>query len=105
MDFKLKRGDTFLLMANIPTALADGYFVGFAVTCQIRKPNGDFIADVVCSWSDATVTRVLQLKVADTTLWPSGTAEFDVQFMRTSDGYTVSSSTQSFAIIRDVTRS
>ncbi|QNR53848.1 hypothetical protein phiK7A1_060 [Pseudomonas phage phiK7A1] len=100
-----KRGDSFDRLTNIPEAFSDGYFVGWTVTAQIRTARyGEVIADLVCAWVDPATTRILSIKCLDTKPWPVGPAEMDVQFVRTSDGYTMSTSTLQFNIVRDVTR-
>lgn len=100
-----KRGDSFDRLTNIPIVFADGYFVGWTVTAQVRTAQySKPIADLVCTWINPATTRILQLQCIDTTLWTLGMAEMDIQFVRTSDGYTTSTSTIQFEIVRDVTR-
>ncbi|MNI40600.1 hypothetical protein D3C85_650580 [compost metagenome] len=100
-----KRGDSFDRLVHIPLAFADGYFTGWTVTAQVRTAQySAAIDDLVCTWVDPTKTRILSIKCLNTTAWPIGLAEMDVQFTRTSDGYTTSTSTLQFEIVRDVTR-
>lgn len=110
-----KRGDTFDYVATIPDTFADGYFVGWDVTAQIRKsPSGplaklagteagELIASLDVSWADPLTTRTLHVLKIDTTGWPMGAAEFDVQFKRQSDGYRLSTATLPVTICRDAT--
>lgn len=101
-----KRGDSFDILVTIPPRFADGYFAGYTVTSQIRKPGADGakVADLACAWVDALTTRALRLQCIDTAAWPTGPAQFDVQFRRTSDGFVLSSTTAQIAILPDVTR-
>lgn len=99
-----KRGDSFDRVGEMPAQFADGYFVGWTVACQVRTTSGTLVADMDCSWLDAVTTRHLRLKKIDTTAWPVGEARIDVQFKRTSDGFTMSSETETVWIVGDVTR-
>lgn len=99
-----KRGDTFDYVAILPASIPDGYYLGRIPTCQIRDMRGKKIADVVTEWVDPVTTRSVGLHVADTQAWPIGSAVFDVQFLRESDGDIRSTLTIQFLIIEDVTR-
>lgn len=100
-----KRGDSFDRLANIPDTFVDGHFVGWTVTAQVRTTQyGKLLADLDCTWVDPVTTRILSVKALDTHNWAVGDAEMDIQFVRDSDGYTISTSTVAFTIVRDVTR-
>ena len=100
-----KRGDTLDLLAPIPDIFADGYFVGWVVTAQIRTAQyGRLIADLTCTWEDDVTTRILHVKDFDTEDWEIGSAEMDIQFTRTSDDYTMSTQTLKVNIVKDITR-
>lgn len=100
-----KRGDSFSYTTTIPDTYPDGYFVGWSVSAQVRNPtNGALIADLECTWADASTTRNLTLLKIDTLTWPVGSAEFDVQFKRQSDGFVTSTETQPFTILKDCTK-
>lgn len=109
-----KVGDTFTRLLPIPTAfpdgtpLPDGYFLGWAPTSQIRDKAGALIADAVCTWLEpVATTRNLSIRVADTTgwaRWAGESVDIDVQFRRTVDGETMSTTTASFALVKDVTQ-
>jgi hypothetical protein len=99
-----KRGDTLDLIANIPSKFADGYFIGFATRCQIRTETGALISDSQCGWVDPETTRAVRITVADTEQWPTGNAVYDVQFVRSGDSFTISSTTQAISIVKDITR-
>jgi hypothetical protein len=102
---EIKRGDSFDYGVEIPDEFADGHFVGWTVASQLRKPNSQatLIATLETSWANPATTRTLRLLKIDTTEWPLGEAEFDVQFTRTSDGYRLSTETATVVVIKDVT--
>lgn len=100
-----KRGDTFDLIAPIPDIFADGYFVGWVVTAQIRTAQyGRLIDDLDCTWEDDVTTRLLHIKKFETEDWDIGSAEMDIQFTRISDDYTMSTQTLKVNIVKDITR-
>lgn len=98
-----KRGDSFYCKATLPVSYPTGYFVGWTVSCQVRTPKDDFISDAVCTWENPTTTRVIEIGVADTSDWPLQDLVFDVQFIRDSDGFKISSSTTFINVISDIT--
>lgn len=102
-----KRGDTFDQLLLIPEAtFEDGYFLGWTVTSQLRRQTAGnpLIADLVTSWADvAAETRFLRLTNTNTTGWPIGVQELDVQFEDT-DGFVQSTETILVDVIKDVTR-
>ena len=101
---KFKRGDTFDRILLIPEAtFADGYFLGWTVTSQIRTSTGRLIGELTPTWADpAADTRFLQLVNEDTTKWPIGTHEVDAQFVSPT-GYILSTETLLVNVLRDVT--
>lgn len=111
-----KRGDTFDYVATIPDTFTDGYFVGWDVTAQVRKAasgplaqlsapvDGELVAQLDVTWTDPATTRELRLLKIDTKDWPLVPLEFDVQFRRVSDGYTLSTATEKLVVIKDVTQ-
>lgn len=99
----LKQGDSFDQMVTIPADFPDGYFLGWDVSSQLRDADGNVIATLDTSWGDPATTRTLRLLKIDTTAWPVGTAKFDVQFKRQSDGYVLSTSTAKLKVTEDVT--
>lgn len=105
-NYTHKRGDSFDILVTIPARFADGYFVGYTVTSQIRQMGADGakVADLTCTWVDALTTRALRLQCINTSTWPPGPAQFDVQFKRTADNFVLSSTTAQIAILPDVTR-
>lgn len=99
-----KRGDSFDYYIDIPEDFEDGYFVGWKASAQLRdQATGVLIATFDVSWADPQTTRRLDIRKVNTRSWPVATAEFDVQFVRTSDGFTTSSNTVDLEIIKDVT--
>ena len=98
------RGDTFDYIVTFEEDVADGAFVDFVPTCQIRDMRGKLIDDVVADWVDPVTTRSVSLHVADTSDWKAESAVFDIQFTRPSDGYVRSTFRKQFEITEDVTR-
>lgn len=100
-----KVGDSFARVLSIPPEFADGYFAHYTPSSQLRTSTGELVAQCVCTWLDAATTRQLHLLVQDTTAWPADAVlSIDVQFVRTADGYTLSTSTATVRTVRDVTR-
>lgn len=102
---EIKRGDSFDYGVEIPSEFADGHFVGWTVASQLRTNNSKaaLIATFDTSWANPATTRQLRLLKIDTTDWPLGSAVFDVQFTRTSDGYRLSTETAEVIVVKDVT--
>lgn len=99
-----KRGDTFDVIAPIPETFADGYFVGWVVTAQIRTAQyGRLIANLTCTWENDVTTRILHIQNFETDDWAVGAAEMDIQFARTLDDYTMSTQTLKVMIVKDIT--
>ena len=104
MSIVHKRGDSFDQLAVLPSTFADGYFVGWTVSAQVRSsPYYNYIADLTCAWVDPVTTRTLTVRNLVTTGWPIGNALMDIQFVRTSDGYTISTDTVDVTIVHDCT--
>jgi hypothetical protein len=101
---QIKQGDSFDFINTIPASFPDGHFVGWTVSSQVRNPaNGSLIADLDASWIDPVTTRQLKLLKIDTKSWPLSSLEFDVQFVRVSDGYTLSTETSKLKVTKDCT--
>lgn len=99
-----KRGDTLDLLAAIPDMFPDGHFVGWTVTAQLRTAKYSYlIDDLTCEWIDAALTRILHVEAFNTTNWQIGPAKMDIQFVRDTDSYTVSSVTLDVLIVQDIT--
>lgn len=99
-----KTGDSFDYLCPIPDSFIDGYFTNWSVSAQVRTIQYQkLIAELDCTWADPVTTRSLKLLKINTSTWPIGSAEMDVQFVRISDGYTISTDTVSISIIRDIT--
>ena len=101
-----KQGDTFDYLINIPSTFANGHFVGWDVTAQLRSASmsGKLIAQFDVAWVDAVTTRTLRISKMVTSDWPIGNAEFDVQFKRVSDGYVLSTASMELEILKDITK-
>lgn len=110
-----KRGDSFDHFSKIPekvtnpdgttTGFDDGYFVGWTVAAQVRTAQfGKLLADLVCTWDDPVKTRILSVSAINTRDWVLGPAEMDIQFVRESDGRTLSTSTIAITVTKDITR-
>lgn len=92
----IKRGDTFYFDA----ILWDGAQVS-ELKCQVRNPVDDMLlSDAVITVLDAA-TNTFRVTVADTTGWPIGPVELDVQ--RTVGTVVTSSDTVKCKILKDVT--
>lgn len=105
MVTEVKKADTFDQIVPISDAFPEGAFTeGVTITAQIRTGKyNKFIADLNCSWVDPDTTRFLRLLCIDTSTWPVGDAAVDIQFVNDADGYTFSSETLPFLIVRDIT--
>ena len=100
-----KRGDSFDYTATIPGDFADGYFVGWTVTSQVRNAKtGTLVAELSAAWTDPAKTRALRLLALDTSTWALAPMKFDVRLRRDSDGYTLSTSTVLFNLVEGVTQ-
>lgn len=100
---KHKRGDTFDIIATISQTVPDGYFVGWEVASQIRDPSNRLVANLAAVWADDTTTRNLRLTCVDTSDWPIGNLEMDMQFTNTANGHIVSTSTIAIKVVKDIT--
>lgn len=98
-----KRGDSFDYGFLIPSTYADGYFAGWTVAAQVRDATGKLVADLQATWDDPVTTRAVRLLKINTKTWPLGDLAFDVQFTRPADGYSISTATVEFTVIKDVT--
>lgn len=99
-----KRGDSLSYLGTIPEDFADGFFVGWVPTAQIRTAQYyNLIDDLTVTWVDPVTTRSFTVSKIATTTWPVGPALLDIQFVRTSDGFTRSTDTIKINIQHDVT--
>jgi len=103
MALEHKRGDSLSLMGEIPESYEDGFFVGWAVSSQIRTAQYYSLVDnLTVEWVDPLTSREFLLTKTDTSAWPVGNCVIDVQFVR-EDGFTKSTDTMQITVIRDVT--
>lgn len=105
MELEHKRGDSFDYTTTIPDSFADGHFADWTVASQVRDPiKGTLVSQLEASWVDEATTRQLRLLKIDTKSWPITELEFDVQFTRVSDGYSLSTGTAKIIVVKDVTQ-
>lgn len=103
--YQHKRGDTFDLSG--PVQVTEGgtpvaNFAGWGIACQLRRPDGVLVATLQATWLD-TAARLMRLRATDTAAWPFGVVEMDVQ-LTTPAGDVVSTPTEKFEVVREVTR-
>ena len=83
---------------------SDGYFAGWMPSSQVRTSRGRLVADLEASWADPVeATRSIRLFSEDTTDWPVGEHEVDIQLTRASDGFVRSTETFTVDIVKDIT--
>jgi hypothetical protein len=100
-----KRGDTFEHVLVLAPVVAEGEMAGFEPTSQIRTSRGELIADLECSWVDDPARTLVRIFLEDTSQWSPGyNHEMDVQFFRSSDGYTRSTQTILVRVVKDITQ-
>lgn len=98
-----KRGAGFLRVVVVPADLADGYFAGWTVACQVRNAKNLLVDTLDTTWEDSLTTRNLQLRKTDTTGWPVDQLFYDVQFTR-PDGWVLNSGSIALLVERDITQ-
>lgn len=99
----LKQGDTLDLSGF--AQLDDGgvaILTGWSGAAQVRDMSGVLIEALTFEWLDASQGLMRIYSVNDTTAWPVGRAQFDVQFT-TGTGEVVSTPTVYLTIEGDVT--
>ena len=99
-----KRGDTFDASGQL--TVTDGgaplpSLLGWTGRCQVRTPTGKLIAELNFSWLDAA-QRLYRLYAANTTAWPVGHAELDIE-LTSPQGHIVSTETNRFRVAGGVT--
>lgn len=104
--YVFKRGQTFELSGEI-NIVEQGQPVldltGWTGRSQIRKPNGELIADLTFTWIDVS-KRLCNIKYeGSTTDWPIGQAKTDILLIK-PNGETVSTKTEFLEIEKEVTR-
>lgn len=102
---ELPRGASLDLLIRIPRVLADGFFVGWTVTSQLRgDKNSQFVAELEPEWTDPPTTRVLRLRnAAETSAWPVGEAWFDVRFESADEQQVIYTRAKQIYITRSIT--
>jgi len=102
-NLTVTQGGTFQVLARIPDDYADGFFAGYTVESQLRTVKGGLIADLNPEWVDPGLTRVLRLKVVDTSSWPLGSGVFDIRFTSPT-GERIFTSREALLIVQGVTQ-
>lgn len=98
-----KRGDSLTLLVNLPEQIVDGHFLDWTLASQVRTPSGTLIANLNAEWVDPLTTRTIKLEKLDTTTWPIGKLEMDIQ-MTSLTGFVTSTSTVTINVQKDITR-
>lgn len=98
-----KVGDSIEWAVELPMEFPDNHFDGYTVTSQIRRSDGLLLGDFVVSWESPATKRTLILTRLDTSNWPTCKAMFDIQFVRNTDSFKVSSETTYFMLVKEVT--
>ncbi|KGE20688.1 hypothetical protein [Paenibacillus wynnii] len=93
-DLTIKRGDTFIY-----TATWDGATLS-ELRSQVRNSLGQLTSEVTINNAGTPYTFVLS--VVDTSKWPIGVLQTDIQ--RTVGGLIISSETITINVLRDVTQ-
>ena len=100
-----KRGDTFdysdqLAMTVNGVPVTD--FTGMVGASQIRTDRGALVAELEFTWLDATQGLFRLRSQQPTTNWPIGMLLHDIQ-LTTPSGDVVSTATETFRLVGDVT--
>lgn len=100
-----KRGDTFdysdqFAMTDNGVPVPD--FTGMTGASQIRTAEGVLVAALTFSWLDATQGLFRVRFEGSTAAWPLGTLLHDIQ-LTTGAGAVVSTATETFRLVQDVT--
>lgn len=103
--YQHKRGDTFDMSGPVQVT-QDGADIadlsGWGIACQLRRPDGVLVATLQTMWVDAQA-RLMRVRATETAAWPIGMVEMDVQ-LTSPTGDVVSTPTERFEIVREVTR-
>ena len=102
-----KRGSTFSLAFSLPDCIDEGFFSTWKVEAQLRKegntmPSG-LIANLTAQWDDPVKAKNILVYYKDTSSWPLGLAELDIQLV-SIDGFKRSTETVIIDLIHGVTK-
>ena len=100
-----KRGDTFDYSDQLAMTINDvpvTDFTGMVGASQIRTPEGTLVAALDFTWLDVTQGLYRVRAPNPTTAWPVGVLLHDVQ-LTTPSGDVVSTATETFKLVGDVT--
>lgn len=101
---EIKQGASLRILGRIPTAFADGYFVGWALASQMRNAKtGALLAALNIEWDNPATTRVLVITCDDTAGWAPCEAEFDIR-LTSPDGFKLYTRTAQAYVLKGVTQ-
>ncbi|GAD20969.1 hypothetical protein [Acidovorax sp. MR-S7] len=101
--FDFTRSATFDLLARIPDRFTDGQFAGWEPASELRNAKDELIATLDVEWVDPATTRMLRLRMLDTSGWPLGMASFDIR-LESPAGERVYTTSQAVNIVKGQTR-
>jgi hypothetical protein len=102
MALEIKQGDTFSVAGPVSVLDGSGQPIdvsSWTVTCQVRFSETGARQTLTVTRLDATHMRLFHNATA---AWPVGQAEIDLQFT-SPDGIKISSKTEKFKVLEDVT--
>ena len=101
---EIKQGASLRILGRIPTAFADGYFVGWDLASQMRNAKtGALLADLTIEWDNPATTRVLVITCDDTAGWAPCEAEFDIR-LTSPDDFKLYTRTAQAYVLKGVTQ-
>ena len=82
-----RKGDPFGRIGRIPLTYADGYFVGWIITSQVRDSRGSLISQLATGWlAPENTTRLFEVTDATTDNWPLGQLVMDIRLESPTGG-------------------
>lgn len=104
----IEQGRSFVFLTSLENDVPVGFLRDWTGKAQLRRANNHqpsgLIADLTLDIVDANVSNDFVIYHLDTSLWPLGLAEMDVQFSRSDSPFKIPTRIVSFKIIRSVTR-
>lgn len=100
--FSIKRGDTYLLDAQVSVDGTAKDMAGWTLRSQIRR-NKVLVAECTVAWLDQVAGKYRLTVPAGTAGWPVDTLRQDIQYVSPA-GQVVSTETFMFQVIEDVTQ-
>jgi hypothetical protein len=99
---EFKRGDTFILECTYKVDGAPVSIAGKTITSQIRRVNGNLIADMVVTPDNSNPARFSLEPDTDTADWPIDVLLCDIEIVES--GFVRSSQTIKIPVVEDITR-